>query len=772
MIIEAIVFEVLGKDGTVWSVEMEHHPGPAPWDDATFVWHAVATTQAGGRHWSAWALSGVLHVVLRHRTFEPDEALEVIVAEYRRRFDEVLPQKDPKIVIEQGEYERAVTSGATPMSRVVRELDVLLFLLAIRIPQLREFAREGGAEVDLALPSAETWMLESVVLRDVDPQLRQFHEDYERVRSLGRIDPTRASEVALRLQRLARLGMVAQASIRASDSGAPVQSATVPTTRPAASGNTTPASSQPARKSRRIGLVLGGTTVNAEELRAPLSVLFGTELRVSRAAYGTSIQYDAVDIEGDHLVDLAESGQLDGVVVTAHGEMVWGVLLDGEAIFERVPHVMFDRRPVIDVANDVLEQALEDVDVLIVTATPIERQAVLAALRPLPGRDALLEGALDIATYRVGQFGRYFAAHVECAMGGEGRHGAALTLSDALREVDPKATIVVGIAFGVNRVKQRLGDVIVAESVVPYDKEKVEDVRVVPRGQPLPCGLVLSERFRTRREGWVMPIGPRQVQVHQGPILSGEKLVNSRAFRDALVARFPDAVGGEMEGSGAYAAANRGNKEIVLVKGICDWADGLKSDTAQPFAAGAAVSLCEHILSKADVLKKLGGRDRGLAGAAPAGPTRTVAIVPERKAALDAHEAKALLRLDPLVATVIDELELYIRTLGDDAGKSTKMDRRSVFARLEQPVNDLEKAWRDEEMAISDKAVAAAHRKAGFKAGYQKLQHFERVRAEQRGAGRKEAEEEAHVSMDATVKDMHTAAVELKDAIRTAFRGD
>ena len=112
-----------------------------------------------------------------------------------------------------------------------------------------------------------------------------------------------------------------------------------------------------------------------------------------------------------------------------------------------------------------------------------------------------------------------------------------------------------------------------------------------------------------RSSDWKFKRYDGYVKMVAGAMLSGEKLVNNREFRDRLKERFPEAIGGEMEGIGAYAAASRRNTEIILVKGICDWADGHKNDVAQPFAGHAAVSLACHVLAKADVLKELGAAE-------------------------------------------------------------------------------------------------------------------------------------------------------------------
>jgi nucleoside phosphorylase len=60
-----------------------------------------------------------------------------------------------------------------------------------------------------------------------------------------------------------------------------------------------------------------------------------------------------------------------------------------------------------------------------------------------------------------------------------------------------------------------------------------------------------------------------------------------------------------MEGVGLAAAATRENLPWILVKAICDWADGKKHGKHQPLAAAAAVSLVHQVLSQPDVLHGL-----------------------------------------------------------------------------------------------------------------------------------------------------------------------
>jgi nucleoside phosphorylase len=319
-----------------------------------------------------------------------------------------------------------------------------------------------------------------------------------------------------------------------------------------------------------------------------------------------------VGMDREKLLKCAEEGRLDREVAAAGGTAILEILEDGECLYQYIPRAdPVKRAPVADLGSAEMKAAAGNVDVLLLTVTDTEREAMLDSLRPYPGRSEVLEGAISETTYRFGQFGRYCAAHVECTMGGGGRQGATLTAHDAIVELKPKALLILGIAFGINRKKQRLGNVLIAESVYPYELQRVGTSDKIYRGTEILCGQLLSERFRMRRSGWRMLCGNKIVEVQQGQVLSGPMLIDNKEFRDDLVSKFSLAIGGEMEGAGAYAAAHKGHTEMILIKGICDWADGTKNNRAQAFAARAAVSLAEHVLSKPDVLHALGARDVG-----------------------------------------------------------------------------------------------------------------------------------------------------------------
>ena len=80
-----------------------------------------------------------------------------------------------------------------------------------------------------------------------------------------------------------------------------------------------------------------------------------------------------------------------------------------------------------------------------------------------------------------------------------------------------------------------------------------------------------------------------------GRVVDGSILLRGRELRGLA----PEAIGGEMEGAGLYAAAQRQKVDWILVKAVCDYADGQKDldkTKHQDTAARNAASFVLHVL--------------------------------------------------------------------------------------------------------------------------------------------------------------------------------
>jgi len=210
---------------------------------------------------------------------------------------------------------------------------------------------------------------------------------------------------------------------------------------------------------------------------------------------------------------------------------------------------------------------------------------------------------------------------------GAGGLGASLqTVTKALAALTPGAVIMVGIAFGVNEKKQAIGDVLVSEGFRLYDLQRVgkkaRRLEIIPRGDRPHASTWLLDRCRAAELSWkATPLSPSdgeragvrggasetQATVRFGLVLSGEKLVDNLDFRDQLRALEPEAIGGEMEGAGLYAACHEEKTDWILVKAICDWADGNKNrnrSKRQAVAARNAARFVLHMLQQAPLKRE------------------------------------------------------------------------------------------------------------------------------------------------------------------------
>jgi nucleoside phosphorylase len=171
-------------------------------------------------------------------------------------------------------------------------------------------------------------------------------------------------------------------------------------------------------------------------------------------------------------------------------------------------------------------------------------------------------------------------------MGSIGFFGTAARAMRLRRATGALAIVQVGMAFGIDPVRQRPGDVLVSTSLVPYDNRDVKPAR---RGRLKQwfCGegFVTEYQQATREPARPSPIElfrreqsqKHEFNVHLGAMLSGAAPIQSGFFRNELVRRLPPRedliIGGEMEGVGLLAASATWDDPVwCVVKGISDFA--------------------------------------------------------------------------------------------------------------------------------------------------------------------------------------------------------
>jgi WD40 repeat protein/nucleoside phosphorylase len=179
--------------------------------------------------------------------------------------------------------------------------------------------------------------------------------------------------------------------------------------------------------------------------------------------------------------------------------------------------------------------------------------------------------------------------------------GALQSAESAIAAWQPKAVIAVGIAFGVNKSKQKIGDVLISEFLIPYELARVNpDGSSIIRGPRPPASDKLLKRFKQLATHLTATKASDYPELRFGGLFSGDKLIDSATFLQNLLSHASEAIGGEMEGTGLFHAATSTGKDWIVVKAICDFADGNKNsgtkEQDQSLAASHAAKVVKAML--------------------------------------------------------------------------------------------------------------------------------------------------------------------------------
>ncbi len=214
----------------------------------------------------------------------------------------------------------------------------------------------------------------------------------------------------------------------------------------------------------------------------------------------------------------------------------------------------------------------------------------------------------------LGDLGSQHVVAVKTEVGALGSSGSARNATYYIDATATTSLICLGMGFGIDRRSQRIGDVLVSETLFPYDVRSVVPrlngwKRVFGRlGGPAWIYDYGDERaypakrdlLRIVRRYQADPSTTLSFRVSVGCMLTGSARIASRAFRDELLRRClqvaPGVIGGEMEGAGFLSLAKRTNPGWLVVKGICDFADEKQTADAAAGSAQACANAARFVL--------------------------------------------------------------------------------------------------------------------------------------------------------------------------------
>lgn len=258
---------------------------------------------------------------------------------------------------------------------------------------------------------------------------------------------------------------------------------------------------------------------------------------------------------------------------------------------------------------------LDEVKLIVHSVNDNEKWAVLANMEPSENQHeekntktfvkVAVEDDLWLA---LGKFGGYKVALLQTEMGSS----CGPELKKAM-EILPnvKCVIGVGVAFAFKK-EYRLGDVLVSKWIAGGSDLKgqkgIIQIRNAVRNSMSPA---LIHTFIRDANVWVANTKfkcskgqetGRKCKVYPGGIVSSPLLMDDKKMRDEIYKRFPEAVGGEMEGY-MYMKLNDDkecNFEYIIIKGVSDYGDGTKNKVWQFTAATAAVDFVKFMLERTE----------------------------------------------------------------------------------------------------------------------------------------------------------------------------
>lgn len=216
-------------------------------------------------------------------------------------------------------------------------------------------------------------------------------------------------------------------------------------------------------------------------------------------------------------------------------------------------------------------------------------------------------------------------------LAGVGIAGNASASGAATRMIDrfnPRVMLLIGIAAGI-RGKVRIGDVLLSERIVGYEKSAVisrpnepakEERRPdIPMVSSAISQAMLNYEFNVasvgeifHRIGGQYPEGPkgeqedwqhvaRSIRCHtNSTIASGDKLLrNASSLIDIRSNIHGKTSAGEMEASGFAEACNAAKIDWIVIRGISDFGDDFKDDQFHLFASRSAAAVAADFAAKA-----------------------------------------------------------------------------------------------------------------------------------------------------------------------------
>ena len=245
---------------------------------------------------------------------------------------------------------------------------------------------------------------------------------------------------------------------------------------------------------------------------------------------------------------------------------------------------------------DYQEDLTKDINIIIVTATDTEYQAVMGQAKPMEDDEKYIQTRTNGITFNVAMYGRYKVVIIET---GQGVENTSKKLQKIQEVVKAQYVIAIGVCYGIREGKKetKLGSILVPKRVKIISTHTHRDDEDVLKTEDRNSGDTLYDIFENFHGFALDDKNEASIKTGDDILVTEDSLVTSQDRKNLIKKKVSQALGGEME---AAAILQKGVKfEGIVVKAIADWGDMDKASCApsKGFSAYAAAKYVWYQLS-------------------------------------------------------------------------------------------------------------------------------------------------------------------------------
>ena len=278
-------------------------------------------------------------------------------------------------------------------------------------------------------------------------------------------------------------------------------------------------------------------------------------------------------------------------------------------IFRKHDPIRLSRTDIVE--HQAIDQFAHEVEIVIQSCNPNE---YYASLELMEAPNITKPGSQSQLFERAVRFPNYYDMVITVGMFAGRKAAIAWTEQGASCEKDirnvlswfpnTKALLGVGIAYGMNMETVNFCDVLVAKQIADLgDTPRIQEGGIYTRGDVVSTKTILKNVFCKDDTGWHFPCSktsslPAKVVI--GQLASSPFLLDDPVIKKKIQEQFKFSEGGEMEGWVLYSHIMRDypELEVIVIKGVADYGDGVKDGRWQLTAAMAAANYTHFQLQR------------------------------------------------------------------------------------------------------------------------------------------------------------------------------